>query len=58
MSLISVKSSREFAYLTILDCIFTRLKGITSTNPKNTVLQGDFKLISAETTSPYHSYNQ
>ena len=52
MSLISTKSSREFAYLTILDCTFTRLKGITTTNPKNTAFQSDLKLISVETKSP------
>ena len=53
--LYSVKSSRKFAYLTIVNCTFTginrTIEVATSNNP-DTALQRDFKLISVETLSP------
>ena len=55
LDLISIESSWEFAYLTIVNCTFTKLKGTNRTREvatsKNTVLQRDFKLISVETLS-------
>ena len=48
--LFSTKLSLECTYLSIVNCTFTKLKGITTTNP-NTVLQSDFKLIFVETMS-------
>ena len=53
--LFSVKSSREFAYLAIVNCTFTGINRsrevATSANP-NTALQRDFNLISVDTISP------
>ena len=53
--LFSVKSSRKFAYLTIVNCTFigiNRSREVATSNNPNTALQKDFNLISVDTISP------